>query len=34
MLTFADSIETILAGFRSYVPPPSKWVAGDDRVRP
>jgi uncharacterized protein (TIGR00730 family) len=25
MLTFSDSIDAILAGFRSYVPPPSKW---------
>jgi uncharacterized protein (TIGR00730 family) len=34
MLTFSDSIETILAGFRCYVAPPSKWVAGENRVRP
>ena len=25
MLTFSDSIDEILAGFASYVPPPSKW---------
>jgi uncharacterized protein (TIGR00730 family) len=34
MLTFCDSIETILTGFRSYVPPPSKWTATGNAVRP
>jgi uncharacterized protein (TIGR00730 family) len=27
MLTFSDNISLILAGFRGYVPPPSKWTA-------
>ena len=34
MLTFSDNIETILAGFRSYVPPASKWTAGSTAVWP
>jgi uncharacterized protein (TIGR00730 family) len=27
MLTFSDDISRILAGFRAYLPPPSKWAA-------
>jgi hypothetical protein len=27
MLTFSDNISLILAGFRGYMPPPSKWTA-------
>ena len=34
MLTFSDNIETILTGFRSYVPPASKWTEGSNAVRP
>jgi len=26
MLTFSDDISRILAGFRAYLPPPSKWA--------
>jgi uncharacterized protein (TIGR00730 family) len=34
MLTFSDSIDELLAGFRSYVPPPSKWTAAAGAVAP
>ena len=35
MLTFSDSIDEILTGFRSYVPPPSKWTsAASGALRP
>jgi uncharacterized protein (TIGR00730 family) len=27
MVSFADRVETLLAGFRSYVPPPRKWTS-------
>jgi uncharacterized protein (TIGR00730 family) len=31
MLTFSSSMPEILAAFRAYVPPPSKWMAPDHR---
>lgn len=35
MLKFSDSIDQILDGFRSYVPPPAKWTsAANQAVRP
>jgi uncharacterized protein (TIGR00730 family) len=34
MLAFSDSIEELLAGFRSYVPPPSKWTSAAGGVAP
>jgi len=34
MLAFSDSIDELLAGFRSYVSPPSKWTAAAGGVPP
>jgi uncharacterized protein (TIGR00730 family) len=35
MLTFSSEMPQILAAFRAYVPPPSKWMTPDNRtVRP
>ena len=35
MLRFSGSIDEVLDGFRSYVPPPGKWTsAADNAVRP